>query len=48
MLFLLSLIKFVGFVLGLFCFVWVNGCVLCTIKAIAGKLESKDYVHALV
>lgn len=33
MLFLPSLIKFVGFVLGLFWFVWINGCVSCMIKA---------------
>lgn len=28
MLTLPSLIKFIGFVLALFCFVWVSGCVL--------------------
>lgn len=42
-----SLIKFIGFVLGLFWFVWVSGC-LVNDKAIAGGLESKDYVSVLV
>lgn len=32
MLALPSLIKFIGFVLSLFWFVWVSGCVLCTKK----------------
>lgn len=40
MLFLPSLIKFIGFV-------WVKGCVSGMKKVLAGKLESKGYVHTL-